>query len=117
LRYIKDSACIETDSCTAFRADDVRFVSLNDAFVVTEEQLKSWGFNAKVNRQLRIVLDAEKNFSPAGLFEIQTRPDSRLYCRTKRLEPHGEAEEAEEPEEFVENTSDAEETKADIIVE
>ena len=117
LRYIKDSACIETDSCTAFRADDVRFVSLNDAFVVTEEQLKSWGFNAKVNRQLRIVLDAEK--TSLLLDYLKSKPDQTAgyIAETKRLEPHGEAEEAEEPEEFVENTSDAEETKADIIVE
>jgi hypothetical protein len=117
LRYIKDSACIETESCTALRADDVRFVSLTDAFVVNDEQLKSWGFNAKVNRQLRVVLDAEK--TALLLDYLKSKPDQTAgyIAETKRLEPHGEAEEAEEPEEFVETTSDTEETKADIIVE
>jgi hypothetical protein len=96
LRYIKDSACLETDSCTALRADDVRFVSLQDAFIVDEERLKAWGFNAKINKQLRIVLDAEKT---AEVLEyLKSKPDQTAgyIAETKRLEPHGEEEEEEE---------------------
>ena len=112
-RYIKDSACLETDSCIALRADEVRFVSLQDAFLVNEEQLKSWGFNAKVNRQARIVLDAEK--TTILLDYLKSKPDqtAAYIAETKRLEPHGEAHEEEEPEEFIEPASADEETKAD----
>jgi hypothetical protein len=106
-RYVKDSACLETDSCIALRADEVRFVSLQDAFVVGDEQLKAWGYNAKINRQVRIVLDAEK--TSVLLDYLKSKPDQTegYVAETKRLQPHGESEEeeSEEPEEYI--TSDS----------
>ncbi len=119
-RYIKDSACLETDACVALRADEVRFVSLQDAFFVNDEQLKAWGYNAKINRQLRIVLDEEK--TSVLLEYLKSKPDQTesYIAETKRLQPHDESEEAaelsaseagEEPETV--NTSASEETKVD----
>jgi hypothetical protein len=101
LRYIKDSACIETDSCIALRADEVRFVSLLEAFMVNDEQLKSWGYNAKVNRQLRIILDSEK--TSLLLEYLKSKPDQTAgyIAETKRLNPHEEPEEPEEPAEYI----------------
>ena len=101
LRYVKDSACIETDSCIALRADEVRFVSLQDSFLVNDEQLKAWGYNAKINRQLRIVLDAEK--TSLLLEYLKSKPDQTeaYIAETKRLQPHEEAEEVEEPAEYL----------------
>jgi hypothetical protein len=106
-RYIKDSACIETDSCVALRADEVRFVSLQDSFVVNDEQLKTWGYNAKVNRQLRIVLDMEK--TSALLDYLKSKPDQTegYIAETKRLQPREDSEEPEEPEEYMETGTEA----------
>jgi hypothetical protein len=115
-RYIKDSACLETDSCTALRADEVRFVSLQDSFIVTDEQLKAWGYNAKINRQLRIVLDEEK--TSVLLDYLKSKPDQTesYIAETKRLQPHDESEGEEEDAMDAPETAAAsslEETKVD----
>ena len=92
LRYIPESGCMDTDQCMALRADEVHFVGLSDAFLVSDEQLKSWGFNAKVNRQLRILLDAEK--TTKLLDHLKSKPNNvEAYIKeTKRLEPHEDEE-------------------------
>jgi hypothetical protein len=107
-RYVKDSACLETDACTALRADEVRFVALKDAFIVSDELLKSWGFNAKVNKQLRITLEADK--TSELLDYLKSKPDktAAYIAETKRLEPH-QAEDGEGGE--AEPLSPEEETK------
>jgi hypothetical protein len=96
LRYLQDSACIDMDSCIAMRADDVRFVSLQDALIVDDAMLKEWGYNAKITRQLRIILDEEKT---AKILEfLKSKPDQteKYIAETKRLNPHEEADESEE---------------------
>jgi hypothetical protein len=98
LRYIQESSCMDTDSCVALRADEARFVDLHDAYLVDEEMLKSWGYHAKVNKQLRIIIDTEKT---TGLLDyLKSKPDnSEAYIKeTKRLEPHEEIDETDEDE-------------------
>jgi hypothetical protein len=93
LRYIPESSCMDTDNCIALRSDDAHFVALEDAFLVDDEKLKSWGYHAKINKQLRIVLDAEKT---SQLLEyLKSKPGQlEAYVKeTKRLEPHEETEE------------------------
>jgi hypothetical protein len=96
LRYLQESACMEMDSCIALRADDVRFVSLSDAFIVDEDKLKAWGYNAKVTRQLRIILDEEK--TTQILEYLKSKPDQtdKYIIETKRLQPHEESDETDE---------------------
>jgi hypothetical protein len=98
-RYLDEYSCMDADTCTALRADEVHFVSLGDAFEVSPDQLKTWGFNAKVSKQLRIILTAE---STAQLLELlKSKPNQReIYgAETKRLSPYDEEEETPDQEE------------------
>ncbi len=114
LRYINDCACLDADSCVALRADDVRFVLLPDAFMVDDEKLKSWGYNAKVTKQLRIILDEEKT---AEILEyLKSKPDrlAEYIKETKRLEPRDESAEQEETDEGEEAAEKAAEKAAPL---
>ena len=64
---------------------------LQDAFEVTPEQLVAWGFNAKVSKQLRIILSAENT---AQLLEFLKRKPNQIdayVAETIRLSPNDEA--------------------------
>ncbi|MBN2189129.1 MAG: hypothetical protein JW699_06720 [Chitinispirillaceae bacterium] len=93
IRYGSDYSCIDEPQCTALRADEVRFVALEDAFAVTEEVMKAWNYKARLTKQTRIMLD-EQN-TGALLTHLQSKPDvtAQYVAETKRLQPHGEEEE------------------------
>jgi hypothetical protein len=101
LRYLDGSGCIDADSCIALRADEVYFVGLNDSFVVTDEILKEWGYNAKITKQLRIVLDAEKTARVLDYLKSKPNQLDLYIAETKRLEPHDE--QGEQAQDGVEN--------------
>ena len=115
LRYLDDCSCMDAASCIALRADEVHFVGLSDAFVVTDEQLKAWGYNAKVSKQLRIILSPE-NTAPllAHLKDKQNQLDTYV-TETKRLSP--EDDEEEQDEEPSEPASSAAEKEHQEILE
>lgn len=96
LRYLDDCSCMDMDSCIAMRADEIKFVSVDDAFVVTDAKLKSWGYLAKVTKQLRIMLDSDQ--TKEILDYLKSKPDATeaYIAETKRLQPHGGEEESEE---------------------
>jgi hypothetical protein len=99
LRYLSEYSCIDAPTCIALRADEVHFVGLQDAFEVSPDQLKTWGFNAKVSKQLRIILSVEQT---SQLLEfLKSKPDQLdVYAaETKRLSPYDEEVVAEEDEE------------------
>jgi hypothetical protein len=98
LRYIPESSCMDNDNCIALRADEAHFVSLNDAYIVNDEKLKSWGYNAKITRQLRITLDAEKTSLILDWLKSKPNQIETYIKETKRLEPHSETEKDEESE-------------------
>jgi hypothetical protein len=101
LRYLNDAACIDADSCIALRADEAHFVSLNNAYIVDDEKLKGWGYNAKITKQLRIVLDTEKTNQLLDYLKSKPNQLDVYISETKRLQPHTENEEQEEEEETV----------------
>ena len=98
LRYLNDVACLDADSCIALRADEVHFVSLNDAYIVDDEKLKTWGYNAKINKQLRIVLDSDKTNQLLGYLKSKPNQLDVYIAETKRLGPHVEEDEQEKVE-------------------
>jgi hypothetical protein len=101
LRYLNDASCIDADSCIALRADEAHFVALNNAYVVDDEKLKGWGYNAKINKQLRIVLDTEKTNELLEYLKSKPNQLEGYIAETKRLQPHVEGEEEQEEEEPV----------------
>ena len=97
LRYLNDAACLDADSCIALRADEAHFVALNDAYIVDDEKLKAWGYNAKITKQLRIVLDTEKTNQLLEYLKSKPNQIDVYIAETKRLGPNVEDEEKEEP--------------------
>jgi hypothetical protein len=98
IRYCREYECLEVGTCVALRADTVHFVGLTDAFEVTADVLKGWNYNAKLNRQTRIILDAVH--TKTLLEYLQAKPEAlKAYLdETVRLQPHGAEEEADEGE-------------------
>ena len=92
IRYGSDYSCIDEESCTALRADESRFVGIEDAFAVTDEVMKAWNYKARLTRQTRIMLDEQNT---GGIVEhLKSKPDitARYVAETRRLQPHGEEE-------------------------
>lgn len=102
LRYLDECSCTDAPSCIALRADEVHFVGLADAVVITEEQLKAWGYNAKVSKQLRIILTPES--TSQLLVQLKEKPNQldSYSIETKRLSPEDEEEDVDEQEEAAE---------------
>jgi hypothetical protein len=98
-RYLDEYSCLDSDTCIALRADEVHFISLSDAFEVSPDQLKAWGFNAKVSKQLRIMLSAENTAQLLTLLKSKPNQLDMYIAETKRLSPHDEEEEAPEEDE------------------
>jgi ribosomal protein S18 len=101
LRYLNDAACIDADSCIALRADEAHFVSLSNAYVVDDEKLKGWGYNAKITKQLRILIDTEKTNHLLDYLKSKPNQLDVYIAETKRLQPHTDTDEEEQEEETV----------------
>ena len=99
LRYLSEYSCIDASTCIALRADEVRFVGLQDAFEVSPDQLKTWGFNAKVSKQLRIILSVEQTSQLLEFLKSKPNQLDVYVSETKRLSPFDEEAAAEEEEE------------------
>lgn len=97
IRYCSDYSCLDEDVCNALRADEKRFVSVEDAFVITEDVLKSWDYKTRVTRQTRVLLDEEKTMEVVEFLKSKDDITSEYIAETERLKPHdSENEETEE---------------------
>lgn len=98
IRHLSDYSCLDEAACQALRAETVHFVSIEDAFEVTPEILKTWGYKARLTRQSRIVLDEEQ--TEAIIAHLQSKPDitETLVMETERLWPRSSEVMAEEEE-------------------
>ncbi len=96
IRYCTDYSCLDEGVCYALRADDYRFVDIEDAFEVTDQVLKSWDFKARMTKQTRVILDEEKTAQVVDY--LQSKPDikDRYVEETARLQPHSSEESEEE---------------------
>ena len=52
----EEAECINLDKAMATYGP-MRFVSLEDSFVLTDEQIKEWGLRGRATRQLKLVLE------------------------------------------------------------
>ncbi|MDR2592206.1 MAG: hypothetical protein LBC59_05300 [Chitinispirillales bacterium] len=103
IRYCAEYSCLEEKVCYALRADEVRLVSAEDAYLVSPQQFKEWGFSGRLTRQSRILLDEEQ--TAALLKFLQGKPDitGKYIEETARLQPH-----VEKKEEDIEDDEDGE---------
>ncbi len=121
VRYLADYGCMADETCMAFRADEIRFVSVHDAFMITPEVLEAWGYTSRVTRQTRILLDQEATSKLLEYLRSKTDRTGEYKSETKRLSPDTgeEEEEPEEEEDLVaaENEQAVEETGAEGVLE
>ncbi len=103
LRYLPDAACIGADNCVAMRADEVRFLKLDDALELTPEVLKKWEHTSKLTRQSRIALNEEQTVELVEYFRSRDNALDAYIEETRRLEPSDQEE--EEDEEINESTN------------
>lgn len=99
IRYLSDYSCLDEDACNALRADEIRFVRIEDAFEITEKVVKQWGGKGKITRQTRFLLNEEQNTEVLELLQSKNDATQEYISETFRLQPHSSAEEDEESEE------------------
>jgi len=100
IRYCAEYSCLEEKVCYALRADEVRLVSAEDAYLVTPQQFKEWGFSGRLTRQSRILLNEEQTAKLVSFLQGKTDITAKYIEETARLQPHVEkAEETEEDNE------------------
>jgi hypothetical protein len=90
IRFCAEYSCLDEKVCYALRADEVRLVSAEDAYLVTPQQFKDWGFSGRLTRQSRIILNEEQ--TSALIKFLQGKPDitAKYVEETARLQPHVE---------------------------
>ncbi len=97
IRYCADYSCLDEDVCYGLRAEEQRFVSVQDAFEITDSVLKSWDYKAKISRQTRIMLDEPQTMEIVEYLKAKRDMTAEYIAETERLQPHStEEEEAEE---------------------
>ncbi|MFW6244937.1 MAG: hypothetical protein ACOC36_03530 [Fibrobacterota bacterium] len=93
IRYCSDYSCLDENVCYALRADEVHFVDVEDAYPVTDQVLKSWGFKARLTRQSRIALSEEQTAEIMEFLQSKPNISDKYIEETARLQPHaGEGE-------------------------
>lgn len=97
IRFCPDYSCLDEDHCYSMRSDEKRFVTIADAFEITDAVLKKWGYASKITKQTRIQLDEEKTMEVVNFLSSKTDSTPVYIMETKRLWPAGgEADEDEE---------------------
>lgn len=92
IRYGSDYSCIDEENCYALRADERRFVAVEDAFALTDEVLASWNYKARITKQTRIILDEQQTRSIVEHLAAKTDITSTYIEETRRLQPHSDEE-------------------------
>lgn len=72
LRNFDDEVCPDLEVCNALRADDYKFYKIEDAFELTTEKLKEWGYKGKLIKQLKLALSEEKTKEVLDFFSQKT---------------------------------------------
>ncbi|MBD3392993.1 MAG: hypothetical protein GF410_13320 [Chitinivibrionales bacterium] len=98
IRYLTNYGCISDDTCIALRADQVRFVSIQDAFVLTPEVLDEWGYGSRVTRQTRILIEEDVTSKLLEYLNSKEDRTAEYISETKRLSPDTGEEDEEEDE-------------------
>jgi hypothetical protein len=98
IRQCSEFSCLDEKVCYALRADESRFVAIEDAYPVTPQVLKDWDFNGRLTRQSRIFLTEEQ--TAALLDHLMKKPDIRdkYIEETARLLPNIEVDAEDEDE-------------------
>ncbi len=108
IRYLNEYSCLNEETCMAFRADKIHFVSVQDAFLITSEVLKVWESTSRITRQTKIVLDEEKTAELIAYLESKKNVVEAYIEETERLQPAYDDDEEEEDDENLFEDADEE---------
>jgi len=95
IRTCADYSCLDENVCYALRADEVRFVSAEDALRATPQMLKDWGATSRITRQSRLLLNEEQTSTVLEYLRGKADILEQYAEETSRLQPN-EDEESEE---------------------
>ncbi len=98
IRYLSDYSCLDEDVCHSLKAEEIRFVRVEDAFEITEKVVKQWGGKGKITRQTRFQLNEEQTTEVLEFLQSKDDATAEYIAETFRLQPHSSAEEGEESE-------------------
>ncbi|MGD9200774.1 MAG: hypothetical protein PVI26_04350 [Chitinispirillia bacterium] len=87
IRYLNEYSCINEDTCTALRADEVHFVSVEDGFKLSPEILSSWGCKSRITRQSKLILDDKETLDLVNYFKSKDNALELYIKETERLQP------------------------------
>ncbi|MDR3013560.1 MAG: hypothetical protein LBU70_10220 [Chitinispirillales bacterium] len=88
IRTCEDYSCLDEKVCYALRADEVHFVSIKDAFPVSPQLLKDWGFNGRLTRQSRLLLTEEQTAVVLDFLRKKKNIRDKYIEETLRLQPN-----------------------------
>lgn len=88
IRNLSEYSCLDEDVCYALRADRLRFVSIDDAFELTDKIMKAWDYKARITKQTRIVLNEEQTTQVINFLESKNDFLDQYITETQRLQPN-----------------------------
>lgn len=98
IRNLSEYSCLDEDCCYAMRADQVRFVSIEDAFELTDKVLASWDYKTRITKQTRISLNDEQTAVVLKYLDSKDNIADEYIAETERLQPVSEEPEDESEE-------------------
>lgn len=98
IRYLDEYSCINEDSCIALRANEVHFVSVEDAFKVDEKALAQWEYTSRVTRQTKVMLNEENTLNLLQYLQSKENITDQYNSETQRLMPEMDDEEEDDEE-------------------
>lgn len=99
IRYCSEYSCLDEDTCSALKAEEVRFVNVEDALILSPEVLKKWDYKTKITKQARILLNEDQTLEVVEYLRNKPDATSQYVAETARLWPHGANDESEGGEE------------------
>lgn len=78
--------CMDMDSCYAFQSEEMNFFAPEDAFELSEDLMKKWGYKGKVTKQMKLTFTEEKLHVILDHFKAKTPVNSDYIAAAKELE-------------------------------
>jgi hypothetical protein len=78
--------CMDMDQCFAFNSDEMNFYAPEDAFELSEELMKKWGYKGKVTKQMKLTFTEEKLQIILEHFKGKTPRNADYIAAAKELE-------------------------------
>jgi hypothetical protein len=78
--------CMDMDQCYAFQSEEMNFYAPEDAFELSEELMKNWGYKGKVTKQMKLTFTEEKLHLILEHFKKKTPKNHEFIAAAKELE-------------------------------